>query len=112
MQRIKMTAEEWMTEGKRRFGADHNQWKFKCPVCGHVASVQDWKDAGASDGQIAFSCVGRNLGATRELGDVDTPGPCNYAGGGLFRLNPVLVTDGDKEYEYFAFADVEEASDE
>ena len=31
--------------------------------------------------------------------------PCNYAGGGLFRLNPIKIISGDKEQSYFDFAD-------
>ena len=32
----------WKTEGERRFGADVRKWKFKCPMCGHVAAVEDF----------------------------------------------------------------------
>ncbi|MBA9071867.1 hypothetical protein FHR71_005660, partial [Methylobacterium sp. RAS18] len=33
-------------------------------------------------------------------------GPCNYAGGGLFKLNPVIVTGPDgSEHAMFDFAD-------
>jgi hypothetical protein len=31
-------------------------------------------------------------------------GPCDYAGGGLIRLNPVTVVDGDKTHDVFEFA--------
>ena len=103
----KVTAEEWLAEGVRLYGDDKMKWRFKCPSCGYVASVQDWKDAGAKEGQIAFSCVGRNTGSTKELGD-KTGGPCNYAGGGLFRLNPVEVDDGQHKHSMFEFADRQE----
>ena len=86
----KMTVEEWNKEGESLFGMDRMNWKFICPSCGHVASVRDWKDAGASESAVAFSCVGRYTGAKRELGEKGE-GPCNYAGGGLFKLNPVEV---------------------
>lgn len=103
---IEMTREEWLAEGKRRFGPDPMKWAFKCPSCGHVATVQQYKDAGATEGMIAFSCIGRALGSEKELGD-DTGGPCNYAGGGLFRLNPVRVTlDDGTVQEAFEFAEV------
>lgn len=42
-----MTRDEWSAEGRKRFGDDQMQWRFVCPACGHVASVQDYKDAGA-----------------------------------------------------------------
>jgi hypothetical protein len=69
-----------------------------------VASVRDWKAAGAGEGEVAFSCVGRHLPRAKELGQ--RPGPCNYAGGGLFKLNPmtVVMEDGG-EADRFEFAD-------
>lgn len=95
------TKEEWYAEGRRLFGDDVMQWRFVCPVCGHVASVQDWKDAGAPEGSVAFACVGRWIeGSRRAFGDKGA-GPCDYSGGGLFGLNPITV-DGDQEV--FAFA--------
>ena len=101
-----MTYAEWIAEGTRRFGEDYTKWRFVCPCCGHVASTQDWLDAGAKNA-IAFSCVGRWVGAKREaFGEGE--GPCNYAGGGLFRLNPIQVTCEDGRLHHaFAFAPVE-----
>ena len=55
--------------------------------------IQDWRDAGASEGEIAFSCVGRRLDGQDAFDD--GKGPCTYAGGGLFKLNPVHVTRSD-----------------
>jgi hypothetical protein len=93
--------EEWMKEGRRLFGEDMMKWKFICPSCGRVISVQEYKDAGAPTGAIAFSCVGRWDGH----GDVDAfehgGKGCSYAGGGLFCINPVKVGDIDA----FAFAE-------
>ena len=99
----KLTHEAWLAEARERFGSDPNDWAFCCPNCRHVATIRDWRAAGATDGEIAFSCVGRRTGATAELGAKH--GPCNYAGGGLFRLNPVEVecTDGTV-MEVFEFA--------
>ena len=99
-----MTKAEWKAEGERRFGKDIMKWRFVCPSCGHVASLQDWKDAGAPANAAAFSCVGRWLGEAREaffVADKTKPGPCNYAGGGLIGLNPLEV-DGE---HYFDFAE-------
>lgn len=104
-----ITHDAWWAEAVRRFGDDLMRWRFVCPSCGHVASVADWKAAGASAGEIAFSCVGRRTGA----GDSNTfkraGGPCNYAGGGLFELNParVIYKDGH-ERRVFAFAEPSE----
>jgi len=79
-------------------------WKFVCPSCGYVASVKDWKDAGASDREAAFSCVGRAMNSDKQIFD-KTGGPCNYAGGGLFGLNPVTVDFDGKAIKVFAFAE-------
>lgn len=96
-----MTREEWCAEGERRFGKDQMKWRFKCPVCGYVANVQDYKDAGVPIGAVAFSCIGRWLPNARDAFSKG-PGPCDYAGGGLIGLNPVAIKGHDNR---FAFAD-------
>jgi hypothetical protein len=100
-----MTLAVWRTEAIRRFGDNPLYWRFVCPSCGHVATVRDWKDAKAPESAVAFSCVGRWLpGPVATI--FEKPGPCNYAGGGLFPLNPQEVTDDKgKSYHFFAFAD-------
>jgi hypothetical protein len=92
--------DEWYAKGKELFGDDTMQWRFVCPACGHVASAQDWKDAGAPEAVVAFCCVGRYLPNPKEAFSGDG-GPCSYTGGGLFRLNPIDV-DGRPT---FAFAE-------
>lgn len=90
--------EEWLQEARDRFGPDPMKWRFVCPSCGHVASIQDWKDAGAAEGEVAFSCVGRHAKASQAAADAAfrrSGGPCNYTGGGLFKLNPVAVDFGE-----------------
>lgn len=100
-----MTYQQWNDEGARLFGPDKMNWRFKCPACGHVAATTDYRDAKATEGAIGFSCVGRWSGVKREAFG-NGPGPCNYAGGGLFKLNPLKVTDMDgNEHDMFAFAE-------
>jgi hypothetical protein len=107
------TLEEWTAKGIELFGEDRLRWKFVCPVCAHVTLVQDWKDAGAPVEAAAFSCVGRwstpnpvvAFGNTGPNG-IRGKGPCNYAGGGLFGLNPITVTHADgHSTQTFAFAE-------
>lgn len=98
-----VSEDDWHAEARRLFGDDKMKWKFVCPSCGHVASVQDWKDAGAGEGEVAFSCVGRHLDNPHHAFQQGKQ-PCNYAGGGLIRLNPVVVQDGDERHNVFAFA--------
>lgn len=57
------SVEEWKAEATRRFGPDMLKWRFRCPMCGHVASVQDFKDAGAKSPNCAYQeCLGRYTG--------------------------------------------------
>lgn len=88
-----------------KFGEDQMKWAFVCPSCDYVATVQNWKDAGAREGEVGFSCVGRHLNAGDEHTFNHDGGPCNYAGGGLIGLNPVTVVflDG-KKVNIFEFA--------
>lgn len=104
--------EEWRAEGERRFGGDEMAWKWKCPSCGHVASAQDWQDAGAPVGAVAFSCVGRWKGGRPAKTFRRSGGPCDYAGGGLICINPVIVTvDGHERLNIFEFAESAEKED-
>ena len=103
---VTMTHEEWQAKGTALFGEDQFQWKFVCPSCGHVAAVVDWKNAGAKIESAAFSCVGRWLGADDKKTFEGKGGPCTYAGGGLFGLNPVTVHKSNGTTDnYFAFAE-------
>ncbi|GAF72771.1 unnamed protein product [marine sediment metagenome] len=99
------SVDEWQAEARTLFGPDPMVWRFQCPCCGHIASVQDYKDAGAPTGAVAFSCIGRWTNCKREAFRADGPGPCNYAGGGLIGLNPRRVIDESGiERDVFAFA--------
>lgn len=110
MDDLAITIADWRAKAVRLFGADPLQWRFVCPVCNHIASVQDWKDAGAPAECAGFSCVGRWIPGSRPafhgepVQSSKSTGPCTYAGGGLFRLNPikVLLEDG-KTIDVFAF---------
>jgi DNA-binding transcriptional regulator YiaG len=53
------TPEEWRAEGKRRFGEHFEDWKFKCPSCGNIASGKEFKDAGAEPNDMYQTCIGR-----------------------------------------------------
>lgn len=103
-----MAFEAWIEEGIRRFGEDRRDWRFVCPACGFVQSYWNFHDAGLHHDQIdrklAYSCVGRVVGH-HDTPMGTKPGPCNYSGGGLFRLNPVAVLDDQGQVHHlFAFA--------
>jgi hypothetical protein len=110
-QKTKLTFEEWKNRGKEIFGTeDRRLWKFKCPACGFIQSFEDFIKAGATEEEtfdmIGFSCVGRVM---KEKGQFlqDKKQPCNYAGGGLFRLNPLtIITSDGLEHSFFDFAEL------
>lgn len=107
---IYASVEEWHAEGVKRFGPDMMKWKFVCPACGHVQTPEDYKAAGAPESTVGFSCVGRWLKKCRDAFEGKGEGPCNYAGGGLFRIGPVQIKSrGDERTgdfpRYFAFAE-------
>lgn len=107
------THAQWVEICMKRFGPNPLRWKFVCPVCQHVASVADWKAAGAPEGAIAFSCVGRFQRVARDAFDGHGAGPCNYAGGGLFHLNPVRVRMANGEiHRVFDWAPSEKGGDQ
>ncbi len=88
----KLTKEQWHDHGVALFGDDELRWRFICPACNHVASVQDYKDAGAPVGAAAVVCIGRFMDHPREAFAAG-PGPCNYTGMGLICISPVQVDD-------------------
>ena len=100
-----LTHAEWIVEAKKRYG-DFESVKFRCPMCGHVASVAEYQAANAPEGMIGFSCIGRITTVHRKAFGGKGPGPCDYAGGGLFKMNPIHLTDNGEPFcEVFDFAD-------
>ena len=105
---INMTHAQWLAEAVRRFGKNPLKWRFVCPVCSTEISVEDYKNAKAPEGAIAFSCIGRYLSMPprRAFGDGErVDGPCDYTGGGLLQLNPIHVQlDDGTVRQTFEFA--------
>jgi hypothetical protein len=117
---VRYTYEEWLTDGEARFGTDHRQWRFVCPVCGGAQSMADFdalpESSRPKDARnvVNFSCIGRWTNAPEAFamgkGKRKAPKPtpethCNYTLGGLFTLPRAIVTTPDgKEVPSFAFA--------
>ena len=100
--------EDWKTDGERRFGPDVNKWRFKCPMCGHVAAVQDFVDAGAKDpANSAYEeCIGRYTGKGSPK-EGDSSG-CNWATYGLFGIpkgGAYVFTGPEQGAHIFEFAE-------
>lgn len=114
MEEIKIykSVDEWRREGERRFGNDIMKVKFKCPMCGHVASVQDFKDAGAKSADCAYTeCLGRYKGKGSPKKN-DHSG-CNWCAYGLFGIpkGGVYVINNNEKIHIFDYADSEEGED-
>lgn len=95
----KLAQEEFLAEATERFGPDHWQWKARCPICGDVATLAEFRDAGADPGKWGQECLGRTLGK-------DVRG-CDFAAYGLIPgpWTMVLPAEGDQpERTFFCFA--------
>lgn len=100
-ERVEMTKKEWFAKGTALFGPDVLKWKFVCPACGNVQTPEEFRqyaDEGAKPDDARFNCIGRYDGHMHV--DMGAGKPCNYTGGGLFGLNPVMV---DGRYQCFSF---------
>lgn len=96
----------WEQEGVRLFGPDKRKWRFVCPSCRNVMSIErvhlefleQYPLLKGSGYAIEAECIGRYL---------DGVG-CDWAAYGLFR-GPVLVADGAAVIPCFAFDNSAEA---
>lgn len=102
-----MTQDELQTEMTRRFGPDPLKWAFVCPVCGDVATAQDFKDAGADvNRRFGSECLGRSLGVLKReqpKGGYQGRG-CDWSANGLFRGPMFIITPEGKEMPAFRIA--------
>lgn len=97
-----MTREEWLALGKKLYGEDFKQWKFKCVHCGNIQTAQDFKDIGVDpDDVVFFSCLGR---WKKGIG-------CDWTLGGVFRIHKREVTYEEKSIPVFLFADEPEPAE-
>jgi hypothetical protein len=108
---------EWLAKAVALFGNDPKAWRFECPVCGNVQTLQDFKDAGAEPQRAYQECLGRVLPKPAR-NFASTPGgngktqPCDYAAFGLFQLSKapkVIPEGGGKPVAVFPFAPVASA---
>ncbi len=108
---IRLPHAKWLAEAERRYGTSLRNVRFKCPCCGFLQSGQDFIDLGMTPddaaSRVGFSCIGRWQQEPARDAFGEGPGPCSYAGGGLFRVSPIAVdVEGRDEPVYvFDFAD-------
>jgi len=101
------SVEEWIEEGRRLYGPNTDLWRFRCPSCGHIQSVLDFKryrGKGATPSCAYCNCIGRYSGTKNEI--FSTEQPCNYALYGLITLDHnIVVSDDGTKQPVFKFAD-------
>ena len=105
---IELTKAEWLNEGERLYGRDVEKWRVRCPMCGKVTELSEFKAAGAERPDCAFvECIGRYTGQGSP--DKATGKGCNWAAYGLFGIPnddkyKITFEDGHETY-IFPFAD-------
>lgn len=82
-----MKFSDWKKELIERFGENSENWKFVCPVCGHVQSIADFKAIGRDGNYVYQCCIGRFTGNNDKTGVKG----CNYTVNGLISLNTTTV---------------------
>lgn len=91
----KQSLDEWLKEAEARFGPDEGKIAFRCPACGHIQTLKDFKDHGIDPNLAYQECIGRHV---KGVG-------CDWTAYGLLRSSNIVVTEDGKEVHVFAFAD-------
>jgi len=101
----KLTQAELLAEATERFGPDPMDIAFRCPNCDDVATIREFKEAGASTAAPGQDCIGRHLGALDKAKHASAEGyrkkggrGCDWAAYGLFRgpWEIVVPAEGDR----------------
>ncbi|WP_018306304.1 VVA0879 family protein [Desulfitobacterium hafniense] len=103
---MEYTHKEWLAELESRFGKDNTKWAFVCPACGHVATGQNFKDAGAGPQDMYQTCIGRHTG--KGTPTAESKNGCNWAAFGLLGTlgkGDVVVTDDGTKIPVFRMDD-------
>lgn len=97
---IRLSYKEWIRKAKELYGKDSYNWKFKCPSCGHIQSINSMLEHNPSlkpmkiQGSVYFNCEGM---INEEYG-------CDWTLGGLFKIQKVEVKFNGKYFPVFEFA--------
>lgn len=83
------TQDEMRAEATALFGENPAGWRFVCPNCGDVASIQEFVDLDAT-ARAGQECIGRNIAPTGEVGSTGPERGCNWTAYGLLN-GPVAV---------------------
>lgn len=89
---------DWIEKGKSKYGKLEN-WKFKCPKCGNIASVKEFMNIGENANTAAQNCIGRFV---KDKG-------CDWAAYGLFGTldkGKIVIDDAGNKTNVFDFDEV------
>ncbi len=99
---------EWLEEGKRLFGLPATKWKFQCPVCKHVQTMEDFTAIGAEPCSAYQECIGRYIPGSQakflKSPKTKRVGPCDYAAYGLFHLGREVAYEDGGTVHVFPYA--------
>lgn len=92
-----ISVEKWREKGKELYGEDAKKWKFRCPMCGHIQTAEDFRNNNLDpDGRVYYSCIGRWV---RGSG-------CDWTLGGLLTVHTLeIITEDGNKVPVFEFAD-------
>lgn len=103
--KTQITVEEWLRKGEELFGANRDDWQFKCTSCGHIQSATAARhrapgvDAGKEPhwlrNYLARNCEGRLTGGVG----------CDWSLGGLFQIHKLEVIDDGEAFPIFEFTE-------
>jgi hypothetical protein len=116
--------EEWIKQGVELFGLQSERWRFICPSCGHVQTLQDFLSLGMHRRQaeqiVGFSCIGSWQTMHKiqqasgypdivEFMEPDQGLGCRYHGGKTPNISPItlVIEEGRCERPTFGFAPIE-----
>lgn len=95
----RLTIPEFHAELKGQGVPSHEDFAFRCPMCGTVQSARSLIAAGAGasfdevERFLGWSCVGRWTNAGPPAAKAAPGKGCDWTLGGLFRLHKLVVVD-------------------
>ena len=91
---------EWMEEGKKRFGEDFAKWKFKCPSCGKIQSYESIREEMESKSFKSKRSFRIESGKPQPSPYSECTGQdCDWVAYGLFSGPITVIFEVDKPYD-------------
>lgn len=95
--------DEWLKRGSTLFGngataelSNFMKWRFRCPICGNVATPAEFKALGADPNLAYQECIGRQMPRS----EPKPKKPCDYAAYGLFNSGIAIQPNGSSRLVY------------